>query len=67
MKCFKHDQGKVCPDCGLDRREEKYKLIAVIKTLRKPNASIAMPAKWRELVINALEQYDETQSPSSAP
>lgn len=45
---------------------EAQKLIAVIKTLKKPNASIAMPAKWRNMVIKALEIYNETQSSSSA-
>jgi len=29
MKCFRHDPGKVCPDCGADRRN--------IRTTLQPN------------------------------
>jgi hypothetical protein len=35
-------------------RDEIQKIIDLIQRLKKPNASMAMPKKWRGLIMRAL-------------
>lgn len=65
MKCFKHEIGKVCPDCGLDRRQELIDriadalgtaecgeaLIEVARNAHRAEMELASTINWNEMSI----------------
>ena len=51
MKCFRHEPGKICPDCGLDR---------TMKTPREIIQRVTQNTMMTELIIAGLEVHGYT-------
>jgi hypothetical protein len=55
MKCFRHEPGKICPDCGLDRREVvEYAGVKFFLEQRAHNHVVLVPVEDAVWLLRAL-------------